>query len=107
MKIVKYLLGGTYGIDDVVAVFDNDHKFSPTELDSTVFSIETIPDLTTEEKNLLLMNDDAVSNYSAISQLATFRSISTSFDNTKMLHKRKYQYVTRIQYKDNAQVNDG
>jgi len=107
MQIIKRTDSDTYGINDVVAIVADSHQWSPMELDTNIFTIESIPDLTDAEVSLLLMNDDAISNYSAISQLPTFRSISTSFDNTKMLHKRKYQYVTRIQYKDNAQVNDG
>ena len=108
MQIIKRTDSDTYGINDVVAIVADSHQWSPMELDTNIFTIESIPDLTDAEVSLLLMNDDVISNYSAISQLPTFRSLSTKFKDMKLLHKRKYEYANGvIQLNAKAQVNSG
>ena len=109
MQIIKRTDSLSYGVNDAVAIVPDSHQWSPAELNTNVFTIESIPDLTDSEVNLLLMNDDAISNYSAISQLPTFRSSSTRFDKTKLKHKRKYEYVNGEVRLNNgsSQVIDG
>ena len=108
MQIIKRTDSLSYGVNDVVAIVSDSHQWSPMELDTSVFTIETIPDLLEAEVSRLLMNDDGFINNSSISKLPTFRSLSTQFTQTRLFHKRKYQYVNgSIVLKDNAQVYDG
>jgi len=108
MQIIKRTDSDSYGANDVVAIVPDSHQFSSMELDINRFTIESIPDLTDAEISLLLMTDDGPSNFSAISQLPTFRSLSTGVRNTHLFHKRKYEYVNGgIRYNSQAQVRNG
>jgi len=108
MQIIKRTDSDSYGANDVVAIVPDSHQWSPMELDTNIFTIDSIPDLTDAEISLLLMTDDGPSNFSAVSQLPTFRSLSTKGEKTHLLHKRKYEYVNgEIRYNSKAQVRNG
>ena len=108
MQIIKRTNSLSYGTNDVVAIVADSHQWSPKELDTNRFTIESIPDLTDAEISLLLMTDDGINNFSAISQLPTFRSLSTRGENNSLLHKRKYEYINgEIKYNSQAQVRNG
>jgi len=87
---------------DIVAVAADDHQWSPLELAGN-FVIETGTTLTDSDKSLLLMSDEKQTNINAIGKLPAFRSLSTSKQFSKQLHRRKYQHSGGVNLKGNAQ----
>ena len=86
---------------DVVAIADDAHQWSPMELSGN-FLFEINVTLTDAEKKKLIMVDEGLSNYSAISQLPAFRSLSTKQENLKVFHRRKYIHDGGVKLKANA-----
>ena len=80
-----------YETDDTIRVLPDSHQFGSAELNSANFTIETGLTLTDDEIAKLEMQDEAPTNFSAIAQLPTFRSLATKSENMKTLHRRKYQ----------------
>jgi len=97
---------GSYETGDTVVILPDNHVFSADEHNTDVFLIESVT-LSSSDEAKLGMIDERPVNYSAISQLPTFRSLSTKFSTMKQLHRRKYQNNgNTIQLKFNAQVID-
>ena len=86
---------------DVVTIADDAHQWSPMELSGN-FLIETGVTISDSERNKLIMNDEGLANHSAISQLPTFRSLSTKQENLKIFHRRKYIHDGGVKLKANA-----
>lgn len=93
-----------YETGDAVVVMPDGWGWGEGELNTNVFTIEKGVTLTDSEAGLLTQQDIAPLNNSAISRLPTFRSLSTKFENAKLLHNRKYAYDNgSIALKPNAQ----
>lgn len=102
MKALIRVTASLYNVGDIVSIVEDDHVFSVGDLSN---GREQIPlgALTDENKAKLLMQDEAITNFSAISQLPTFKSFSTSSRNLKALHRRKYVFDNGVVLKPNAQ----
>ena len=93
-----------YNIGDTVVIKHDAHIWSSDDL--ALCTVETGLTLSVSDIEKLKMGDDAPVNYSAISQLPTFRSLSTKQSAMKQLHRKKYQYNNGVVLKSNAQVCD-
>jgi len=102
MKGVKRLTPSSYEIGDFVAIVSDDHVFAGKDL-TNGRGEESLGDLTDEEIGKLIMEDEQINQYSAISQIPTFRSLSTKQANMKMLRRRKYHFDNGVKLKANAQ----
>ena len=102
MKGVKRLTPSSYEVGDFVAIVADDHMFDGKDLQNGRAE-ELLGTLTDAEKGKLLMSDEAPTNFSAISKLPTFRSLSTKSDQMKQLHRRKYHFDSGVKLKANAQ----
>ena len=102
MKGVKRLTASTYEVGDFVAIVPDDHVFDGGDLHNGRGE-ESLGVLSNDEHLKLMMSDEAPTNFSAISELPTFRSIMTKSENMKSLHRRKYTYNSGVKLKGNAQ----
>ena len=102
MKGVKRLTSSSYEIGDYVAIVPDDHGFDGKDLQNGRAE-EALGAISDDERSKLMMTDEAPANFSAISQLPTFRSKSSGRDNLTPLHRRKYQFDGGVKLKANAQ----
>ena len=97
----------SYDSGDTVVIVSDAHIFSADEKDTSVFTIESGVNLSEGDKAKLIMTDERPVNFSAISQIPTFRSLSTKLSAMSRLHRRKYVNVGDIvQLKSGAQEVD-
>ena len=98
---------GSYEQDDVIDSAPDDHQWSDLELNTAVFSVEINVTLSESDLSKLKMEDERPDNFSAISQLPTFRSLHSGKRGMKVIHRRKYyKDGNTIILKPNAQVHD-
>ena len=102
MKGVKRLTASSYEIGDFVAIVADDHIFAGKDLQNGRAE-EQLGVLSDIDKSKLIMSDEAPTNFSAISKLPTFRSLSTKADQMKQLRRRKYTFDNSVKLKANAQ----
>lgn len=95
---------GSYDLNDVVDSVPDNHLWSSLELDTAIFLVEENVTLSDFDIDKLKMVDERPENYSAISQLSVFRSLSTGKLSMKSIHRRKYQKIgNNVVLKPNAQ----
>ena len=102
--LLKHNPNAGYEENDIVFIADDGAEWGSGELDTNVFTIQKGADIPPEERRVLLMRDEGLNNFQAISKLPAFRSISTKAHGMKLLHNRKYQWLNNeITIKPNAQ----
>ena len=104
MKGLRRITASSYEIGDFVSIDPDSHTYGGRDFNNR--EEVSLPGLTDAERNKLIMVDERPVNYSAISQLPTFRSLSTKIQAMKQLHRRKYQFDNGVMLKSNAQVED-
>ena len=102
MKGVKRSYPSLLETGDFVTIVADNHVFVGLDLAN---GREEVPlhDLTQSEFNYLLMEDEGISNLSAISQLPAFRSRSTGSGAMTSFRGRKYHWDNGVVRKSIAQ----
>jgi len=96
-----------YDTNDTIDMREDGFQWSTGALQSSVFTVVTGVTVTEDDEKLLKQNDEGVKNFSAVSKLPTFRSLSMGREQLKEFHRRKYQYEGGVvKRKANAQVRD-